>query len=100
MSLNTGLCGCTMALRIGVGDIPVRQYYRGKLSHGNHNRTTFTSRQLLHNAHYCAMRMCSGPHTQDTTMASSTRSEVLVRRGISVVKKQNTTSVLWAAGQS
>ena len=28
-------------------------------------------------------------------MASSTRSEVLVRCGISVVKKRNTTSVVW-----
>ena len=28
-------------------------------------------------------------------MASSTRSEVLVRCGISVVKKRNTTSIVW-----
>ena len=79
---------------IGVGDIPVRRYYRGKLSHSNHNRTSFSSRRLLRNAHYCAMCMRSGPHAQGTTMASSTRSEVLVRCGISVVKKWNTTSVV------
>ena len=48
----------------------------------------------MHNAHNCAMRMSSGPHAQGTTMASSMRSEVLVRCGISVVKKQNTTSVV------
>ena len=49
----------------------------------------------MRNAHYCAMRMRSGPHARDTTMASSTRSEVLVHCGISVVKKRNTTSVVW-----
>ena len=36
---------------VGVGDIPVRQYYRGKLSHGNHNQTSFSSQRLLRIAH-------------------------------------------------
>ena len=40
---------------------------------------------LLCNEHYCAMHMRSGPHARGTTMASSMRSEVLVRCGISVV---------------
>ena len=41
------------------------------------------------------MGMRSGPHARGTIMASSTKSEVLVRCGISVVKKRNTTSVVW-----
>ena len=41
------------------------------------------------------MGMRSGLHAQGTTMASSTRSEVLVCCGISVVKKRYTTSVVW-----
>ena len=62
----------TQSSGLGVGDIPVRRYYRGKLSHGNHNRTSFSSRQLLRNMHYCVMRLRSGPHARGTTMASST----------------------------
>ena len=85
----------TFKTGLGVGDIPVRRYYRGKLSHDNYNQTSFSSWRLLRNAHYCAVRMHSGPHAQGTTMASSTRSEVLVCCGISVVKKWNTTSVVW-----
>ena len=41
------------------------------------------------------MHMHSGPHARGTTVASSTRSEVLVHCGISVVKKRNTASVVW-----
>ena len=78
---------------VGVGDILVRRYYRGKLSHSNRNRTSFSSRRLLHNAHYCTVRMRSGLHARGTTMASS---EVLIRCSISVVKKRNTTSAVLA----
>ena len=49
----------------------------------------------MRNVHYCAMDMHSGSHARGTTMASSKRSEVLVRCGISIVKKWNTTSVVW-----
>ena len=34
-----------------VGDIPVRRYYRGKLSHGNHNRQVFAV------GDYCGLRI-------------------------------------------
>ena len=74
---------------LAVGDILVRWYYRGKLSHGNHNRQVFTA------SDYCGMHMRNGPHARGTTMASCTRSEVLVSCGIAVVKKRNTTSTVW-----